>query len=174
MPTSGFFFGMPLAIATGHCYQSLWQQVGNSAPIPDSRVLLLDARNLDPPEREHIARASIPVIAASDMQQPELPAEARARLDAFAARVGSVYLHLDIDVLNPQESPGVDFRTPGGPSVQEMEQAIRALGQRLPIQAAAMTAYNPDFDQEDKTLQAGLRLLVQIAESAAGSSRAQR
>ncbi len=48
---SGFFFGMPLAMATGHCYQDLWQQVGNSAPVPDARVALLDARNLDPPER---------------------------------------------------------------------------------------------------------------------------
>ncbi len=93
-------------------------------------------------------------------------------LDAFAARVRDIYLHLDIDVLNPEESPGVDFRTPGGPSVQQMEQAIHALGQRFSIQVAALTAYNPDFDQEEKTLRAGLRLLAQIAESAASGSRA--
>ena len=75
-------------------------------------------------------------------------------------------------MLDPQEAPGIDYRTPGGPSVQETGQAIMTIGSRFHIQAAAMTAYNPDLDQEDKTLQAGLRLLVQIAESARSSSRA--
>jgi arginase len=169
---SGQFVGMPLAIVTGHCYQQLWAQVGNSTPIPDSRLLLVDARDLDPPEREQVERAAIPIAAVSALRQTGPTTDALASLDALAARVQNIYLHLDIDVLNPQEAPGVNFPAPGGPSVEEMEQAIRTLGQRFHIQAAAMTAYNPDSDQEDKTLRAGLRLLVQLAQSASSASQA--
>jgi hypothetical protein len=53
-----------------------------------------------------------------------------------------------------------------------MAQAIHALGQRFPLQVAAMTAYDPDSDNDEKTLQTGLRLLLAIAQSAAASRRA--
>ncbi|HEU5370637.1 MAG TPA: arginase family protein [Ktedonobacterales bacterium] len=162
---SGEFVGMPLAIATGHCYQDLWAQVGNSSPIPDSRVLMVDVRDLDPPERISVAHAAIPVVPVSALQEAAPHTEASATLESFAARVPNVYLHLDIDVIDPQEAPGVNFPAPGGPSVATMEQAIRTLSKRFHIQMAAMTAFDPDADQDNKTLQAGLRLLAQLAES---------
>ena len=168
---SGNFVGMPLAVLTGHCYQDLLTQVNDSTPLPDSQVLMVDVRDLDTLERVSVERAAIPVVAVSDLQSDE-QAMASSKLDTFAAHIHDIYLHLDIDVLDPQESPGIDYRTPGGPSVQEMGQAIMTIGSLFHIQAAAITAYNPDLDQEDKTLQAGLHLLVQIAESARSSNRA--
>jgi arginase family enzyme len=34
---SGFFPGMSLAVATGHCYRDLWARIGNALPVPSRR-----------------------------------------------------------------------------------------------------------------------------------------
>lgn len=164
---SGFFVGMPLAVATGYCYADLWSQIGNSTAVADERVLLIDVRDLDPAERESVERAAIPIVTVQDLLQETPETIARPLLDALASRVQDIYLHLDVDVLRPEDAPGVDFLSQGGPSIDEMERIIDMLGHRFPIRVAALTAYNPDLDREEKTLQAGLRLISQIAQSAA-------
>lgn len=174
---SGFFGGMPLAIVTGHCYQDLWAHVGNSTPIPETQTLLVGVRDLDPQERVRLEHSAISVVTIDELQQAEQTTEGTFALDASASRVQDVYLHLDIDVVDPQEAPGVDYPASGGPSAQEVEQAICTIAKHLPIKAAALTAYNPELDQEEKTLQVGLRLLTLLAESArssAGNSLASR
>ncbi|MBI3287453.1 MAG: arginase family protein, partial [Chloroflexi bacterium] len=59
---SGFFAGMSLAVITGHCYQNLWAQIGDSAPISEEATLILGARDLDPAERERLERSAIQVV----------------------------------------------------------------------------------------------------------------
>jgi len=49
---------------------------------------------------------------------------------------------------------------------QEVEHALGTIVKHFPIKAAALTAYNPERDLEEKTLQIGLRLLTLLAESA--------
>ncbi len=45
---------------------------------------------------------------------------------------------------------------------------------RFRIRAAALTTYNPDCDQEEKTLRAGLRIIELLAESASTASSSGR
>jgi len=163
---SGFFGGMPLAIVTGHCYQDLWARVGNSIPIPETQTLMVGVRDLDPQERVRLEQSAIRVVALEELRQAEQTTEGMFPLDGFASRAQDFYLHLDIDVIDPQEAPGVDYPAAGGPSAQEVEHAIGTIVKHFPIKAAALTAYNPERDQEEKTLQIGLRLLIQLAESA--------
>src|SRR5205823_4389432 len=33
---SGFFAGMSLAVISGHCYRSLWAEIGDSTPVPEA------------------------------------------------------------------------------------------------------------------------------------------
>jgi arginase family enzyme len=90
-----------------------------------------------------------------------------ACLDRLAARVPEVYLHIDMDAFDPQVAAGiVDPPVPGGLSMREMEETIRAVAARFAIRAAALTTYNPDLDQGDKTLRVGLRVLELLAECA--------
>ncbi len=163
---SGFFGGMPLAIITGHCYQDLWTQVGNSTPIPETQILIVGVRDLDPQERMRLEQSAIKVVTTNELQQTEQMTEGNFTLNEFASQIQDVYLHVDIDVVDPQEAPGVDYLAAGGPSAHEVEHAIRTIMTHLPIKAAALTAYNPERDQEEKTLQVGLRLLMLLAESA--------
>jgi arginase len=161
---SGFFPGMSLAIITGHCYQDLWAQIGNSAPIAEAATLLLGVRELDPAERERLERSAIQVVS---WHEGKPQADVLTCLDVLAKRVQEVYLHIDNDAFDPQVAPGIlDPPVPGGLSLQEMEEVIREVAARFRIKAVALTTYHPDLDQNEKTLQAGLRIIELLAKCA--------
>ncbi len=162
--TSGYFDGMSLALITGRCYQSYWAQIGNSTPIPESATLMLGVRDLDPAERELFDHAAVQVVR---WYEGKPQGDVRVALDKLAQRVPEVYLHIDMDSLDPQVAPGVVFDpVPGGLSLEDMEEAIRAVFARFRVRAATVAVYNPDRDQDDKTLRAGLRIIEVLAEAA--------
>lgn len=161
---TGFFGGMSLAVITGHCYRNLWEQVANRAPISESATLLLGVRDLDPAERERLERSAIQVVK---WHEGKPQGDVLASLDELAKRVSEVYLHIDMDAFDPQVAPGVvdsDYRVPGGLSLRDMEAAIRAVAARFQIRAATIATYSPDLDQDEKTLQAGLRMIELLAD----------
>ncbi len=163
---SGFFAGMSLAIITGHCYRNYWAQIGESTPIAEAATLLLGVRDLSPEaERERLERSAIQVV---NWQEGKPQGDVPACLNALAKRVQEVYLHIDLDALDPQVAPGlVDVPVPGGLSMPQMEEVIRAVAARFRLRAVALATYNPDLDQEEKTLRAGLRIIELLAECVA-------
>jgi arginase len=163
--TSGYFDGMSLAVITGHCYQNYWAaQIGNSTPIPESATLMLGVRDLDPAERELLDHSAVQVVR---WHEGKPQGDVRVALDKLARRVPEVYLHIDMDSLDPQVAPGVVFDpVPGGLSLEDMEEGIRAVFARFRVRAATLSVYNPDRDQDDKTLRAGLRIIEVLAGAA--------
>jgi arginase len=166
---SGFFDGMALAIAAGLCFEDFWGEFADNTPFGGRNILHLGSRDLDPGEPDLFASAGVTVLSADALQQSGVVEALRGALAALQSQVDNIYLHFDVDVLNPDESPGNEYgaRTPGGLSVAEVEQIIRLVAETMPIKAAAMTSYNPEFDPEDKTLRAGLHMLTVIADAAA-------
>jgi arginase len=159
---SGYFAGMSLAVITGHCYRNLWAQTGDSTPIAESATLLVGVRDLDPAERQRIERSAIQVIAWHNGKPVE---DVFAALDTLAARVREIYVHVDLDALDPSVVPGiVDFAVPGGLSLEDLEKILRAANSRFKIRAASLTTFDPDHDHEEKTLRAGLRVIELLAE----------
>jgi arginase len=162
--TSGYFDGMSLAVITGHSYRNYWAQIGNSTPIPESATLSLGVRDLDPAEREHLFHSAIQVVM---WHEGKPQGDVRAALDKLAQRAPEVYLHIDMDSLNPHVAPGVVFDpVPGGISLEDMEESIRAVFARFRVRAATLAVYDPDREQNDKTLRAGLRIIEVLADSA--------
>ncbi len=81
--------------------------------------------------------------------------------------MAEVYLHLDMDSMDPKFAPGVAFDpVPGGISLAKMEDAIGAVFDRFRVRAAALTMYDPNRDQDDRTLKTGLRLIEFVAHRA--------
>lgn len=169
---TGFFPGMSLAVITGHCYQNYWAQIGNSTPIPEAATLLLGVRDLDDAEQQRLERSAIQVVS---WREGKAQGNVLACLDQLAKRVREVYLHVDMDALDPQVAPGiVDHPVPGGLSLADMEEAILEVAARFRIRAAALATYNPEVDREQKTLRAGLRIIELLAECARGRSAADK
>lgn len=168
---SGFFPGMSLAVATGHCYANYWAQVGDSTPLREDAIVMFGVRDISPDgERERLERSAIQVVEWKDGRaQGDLV----VALDRLAARVREVYLHIDFDGFAPDVAPGiVDEPVPGGLSRADAEAIVRATAERVRIRAVTLATYTPELDQGDKTLQLGLGLIELIGECAAGVRQA--
>lgn len=160
---SGFFAGMSLAILTGHCYRHYWAQIGESTPIAEAATLLVGVRDLSPAaERERLHRSAIQVVS---WQEGKPQGEVLSCVETLRERVQEVYLHLDLDALDPQLAPGlVDEPVPGCLSLPQVEEVVRAVAARFQLRAVVLTTYNPECDQEEKTLRTGLRIIDLLAE----------
>ena len=108
---------------------------------------MVGVRDLDPQERVRLEQSAIKVITCDELQQAEPTTAGMFSLTGFTSNARDIYLHVDIDVVNPQEAPGVDYPVAAsGPSAQEVEQALETFVKHFPIKAAALTAYNPERD----------------------------
>jgi arginase len=107
---SGYLGGLPLRILVGYRPELIAAAI-DLAPVAEDRVLLVDARDLDPPEVEYLARSAIRRCAVREA--------------ATALPDGPLYLHLDLDVVDPDELPGLLFPAPGGPSLLTVAEAVR-------------------------------------------------
>lgn len=110
--TSGFLGGMPLRILVGHGLE-LVAPLGLHA-VPEERVVLVDARDLDPAEREYLRQARMRHLALADLTPRSTPE-------------GPLYVHLDLDIVDPVELPRVRYPAPGGPSLAAVVEAARML-----------------------------------------------
>ncbi|MFW9992627.1 MAG: arginase family protein [Candidatus Odinarchaeota archaeon] len=159
---SGFFDGMPFAVVTGQCHRELWSQIADIDPLQESHALHIGGRDLDQGEQELFESTEVETISTAEIKATGLRESLLPKLKALQRQVQHIYLHIDIDIVDPQEAPGVDYRAPHGFSLNEVEQIIQIISEHLPVQAAALTAYNPANDEDGKTLQAGIRLLNAI------------
>lgn len=109
--TSGYLGGLPLRMLVGYRPELIAAPLG-SRPVGEERVVLVDARDLDPPEVEYLERAAIGRCEVDDLSADRLPD-------------GPLYLHLDLDVVNPDELPGLRFPAPGGPGWSPVTEAVQ-------------------------------------------------
>jgi len=83
--------------------------------------------------------------------------------------VQQVYLHVDLDVHDPSEGAANAFAAPGGLTAEEVRDVIGEVAARIPIAAAAITAYDPEHDADGRMLEVGLELMETLAELAHAS-----
>jgi len=118
---SGYLGGMPLAAACG-----LWDG-GYGAGLDPADVVLADARDLDPAEREALDRAGVRRMAVADV--------------AEAVRGERVFLHLDLDVLDPSVMAAA-VPAPGGLELAELATALRDLAAAATVTGVELTAFD--------------------------------
>lgn len=159
---SGFLDGMPLAIATGQCYAHIWKQIGNYHATPESSTSLIGVRDLDLKERKHLEKSKILIVPSKIIKKLGLIKALLPEFSQLRLHTNEIYLHFDIDALDPIEAPGVNFRCKNGLFVEEAEQAIQMVRRYFEIKAVNFTAYNPRYDNNNKTLRVGLNLMTNI------------
>lgn len=123
--SSGYLGGLPLAKAVGRGDQSLVAGLGLT-PLAEDRVLLVDARDLDPPEVEAL-RASKVRRAGVDSLRGELPD-------------GPLHLHVDLDVVDAALLHGLRFPAPNGPGIEAVAAAVRTVAESGRVVAVSIAA----------------------------------
>jgi len=132
---SGTFSGMVLRTLLGEGAEGL---APSPAAFPPGWVVHAGGRAFDEPELEYLSASGIRCLSASDLETPAALVDA---VTATGAR--HVYVHVDLDVLDPAVIEGVGFPEPFGLTVEQLSAAIRALRSRLPLAGAAVTGFAP-------------------------------
>jgi arginase len=138
---SGFLDGMSLAILTGRCWSALAAHFAGFEPVPEANIVLVGARDLDSLEATALSQSAITTIAPSKMD-----ALARA-VEALTERVDSIYVHLDVDVLDNSEGSANSYASAGGLPAQALYAALETLERFGRIRIASITSYEPASDR---------------------------
>ena len=148
----GFLDGMALATLTGHCWANMTGRVPGFRPVAEERVRLLGTRDLDPLEISALDRSRIRRVPASEIDR-----DLGARLTRELGGDRPLYLHMDLDVLDPSSGRANEFAAPGGVSADNL--AAFCDGLRLGNAPAAITisAYDPAADVTGGIRDAALR-----------------
>lgn len=151
--TTGFLDGTSLATAMGWCWREMTATIPGFEPVEDRHVFLLGTRDVDPLERDLLDRSAVRVLPPEALRQGGL-----AR-DLAPLRDHAAYIHCDLDSLDPTEGQANPFPVPGGLTVAELEATLREIGRSVPIRAAAVTAYAPEYDTDGRMARAALRIV---------------
>ena len=153
---SGYLGGMPLACAVGRGLSDLREQCKLITPMPERNVALIGVRDLDPAEERLLLESSVALVRG-----PEL-ARDPAALDRALHVLGSLpqlYMHVDIDALDPADAPGVDYPVAGGLRLDELTRIVQRTVGLGNIAALAITAVNPEKDIDERTVIAALAVI---------------
>jgi arginase len=147
---SGFLGGMPLAMLVGRGEQTIANALGMKSQ-PENRVLLTDARDLDPEERKAVQSSDVRHVAEiDDLQWP----------DEWAG--APVYVHFDCDVVNPDEVPAVPYPASGGPSADTVRQVLRRLARDTNLVAVSLSAWDPNMGGAEQSEEVVMGLLGEL------------
>lgn len=155
---SGMLGGMPVAIAAGHALHNLRNTAGLPEPLPMEHIVWGGVRDLDPLERERFNEYEVQQFSVEDIRR--LSPNLKRHIDTLASRVDYIYVHIDMDVLDPAEVPGHGLTVPDGPSSTDLADAI-ALWFENPKTVALGVASTPagSLDPDQVSRQAALNLI---------------
>jgi arginase len=132
---SGYLGGMCLAGACGE-----WE-AGLGETIEPEHVVLAGVRDLDDGERELLERSAATVIGASVV---ETLVAVKNALDGAPA-----FVHLDFDVLDPEEFPAA-VPAPGGLSSDKLYDLMEAVAEDSELVGLEITAFEAPEDEDDR------------------------
>jgi arginase len=155
---SGMLGGMDVAVAAGMCLTRLRLKAGLDPALPTKYIVFGGLRDVDPLERELLDRSECQFLSVEDIRA------ASGAVDEQIRRLGRltdvIYVHVDMDVLDPAEVAGHPLTAPEGPTSVELAKAIRRIFAH-PKAAALGIASIPfgDRDKDGRSLQAAYRLI---------------
>lgn len=136
--------GMPLRLLLGEGDEKFVSHINR--PLKAFQVALVGARDLDEGERAYVQLHDLPVFSGQK--------EEGDRIVDFLRDRGykKVYIHFDLDVLEPNEFPHVLVPTPGGISLDNAIQCLKKIRSNAQIVGASIVEYCPKDGGDKKAL----------------------
>ena len=155
---SGSLGGMPVAVATGRALRRMRLDARLDPPLSDEHVVMGGVRLTDPLEQELLDSSRIQQISVADIAN--LTPAVFAQLDRLSSISDRIYLHVDMDVLDPREVMGHGNKVPGGPSSEQIARMFEELVRRYPKVSAVGFATIPTTDEGGLSLAAVNRMIA--------------
>jgi len=155
---SGSMGGMPVAIATGRALKNLRLDATLDPPLADAHVVMGGVRRTDPLERDLLNRSKIQQLSVDDIRR--ITPAVWTQLDRLNRQVDKLYIHIDMDVLDPREVSMHQNKVPGGPSSEELAALVEQIFARYPKASAIGFATIPSSDPGGLSIAALNRMIT--------------
>jgi arginase len=161
---SGNVHGMVLAAALDRAGEA-FRRAGWPLPaVAPGKIALVGVRSLDDGERELLRTLDAKVFTMSEIDR--IGVEPCMR-EALAHAAGAAFLHVsfDMDVVDPDQAPGVGTPVKGGLSYREAHLAMETVAESGLLDSLDVVEVNPILDRENATGE----LAVELVASALGA-----
>jgi len=143
---SGMLGGMPVAIAGGLCLTRMRLKTGLEPAIPGRHIVEVCVRDTDPLEQELLDRSEIQQLSLEDVRTRS--ANLHREMKRLSEATDVIYIHVDMDALDPREVAGHPLTVPGGPTSVELAAALTEIFKYE--KAAAFGVASTPYGEHDK------------------------
>ena len=156
---SGMLGGMPVSIAAGQCLTRMRLKTGLEPAVPTRHIVEVCVRDTDPLEQELLDRSDIQQLTLEDVRTRS--ANLHSAMKRLSDATDVIYIHVDMDGLDPLEVPGHPLTVPGGPTSIELAAALTEMFKYEKVAAfgVASTPYG-DKDKTGVSRQAAYNLIL--------------
>lgn len=155
---SGSLGGMPVAVATGRALQRLRLDAHLDPPLSDRHIVMGGVRLTDPLEQQLLDQSAIEQLSVDDLRN--VTPAVFAQLDRLSRLTDKIYVHIDMDVLDPREVMGHGNKVPNGPSSEQLASLFETIFSRYPKASAIGFATIPATDEGGLSLAAVNRMIA--------------
>ena len=155
---SGMLGGMPVAVSAGLCLTRLRIKSGLDPAIPTKHIVMAGVRDTDPLEQELIDRSEIEMISVKDIK--DLSPNIHHQMKRLSRLIDLIYIHIDMDVLEPDEVSGHSLTVPNGPTSNELAKALSLMFEYKKTAALGIASYPVKKDNDKKSLNAAFNLII--------------
>lgn len=155
---SGNIHGMPLRALIGDGHEDLVNIGGYKNKVKIENIVLIGMRDLDEGEKAYIKEVGIKTYTMADIDRLGIGTVIAETL-AYLDKCDGIHLSLDVDALDPVETPGTGTTVPGGITYRESHFALELLNDSDKITSFEIVEVNPLIDIYNKTAEQAVGLV---------------
>ncbi|MBU0439312.1 arginase [Staphylococcus succinus] len=156
---SGNIHGMPLRVLAGDGDEQLVNISNYTPKVKPEHIVLIGMRDLDEGERRYIKENNIKTYTMADVDRYGIQQIIEETIEYLEHKTDGIHLSLDVDGLDPVETPGTGTRVLGGLTYRESHFALELLHSSNLITSMDIVEVNPLIDQNNHTAEQAVSLV---------------
>lgn len=143
---SGLIGGMDVAILAGRGPDLLANIFGHKPQLREEQIAIFGARDLDPPEWEMLKESKVHLYTMERIRELGAELAMKEATESLLESCRRIYVHIDIDVLDPSEIGAIHMNVPDGLKLAECTSALRVVRETGRLCGLAVMVFNARKD----------------------------
>lgn len=159
---SGNMHGMPLSAVCGFGPDAMIGFMKEKKYVNPKNVALVGARDIDPEEKKRLRESGVHVFSISEIDKLGMAEVVSRAIKVAGAGTQGIHVSFDIDVITPNEAPGVGTPVHSGITLREAFLFAEILAESNKILSIDMVEVNPLLDRMNATGRLASELILSM------------
>lgn len=157
---SGNVHGMPMAALLGYGDKAMAGIAGGKPALRPADVAFVGLRDLDQAERSHIKKWNLSAFTMRALDERGVRGVLEEAIAITTRDTAGLWISFDMDVIDPEEAPGVGTAVPGGMTYREAHLAMEMFADTGKLVGLDMVEVNPVLDERNRTAEIACELIL--------------